>query len=85
MDQKEQILGLQNEFSTKAIESKYKVCIILNCEQLNKYAANSLLKFLEEPEENIITILLTNNIGQVLKTIVSRCQVITFQKKWNLI
>lgn len=78
---KEQILGLQNEFSTKAIESKYKVCIILNCEQLNKYAANSLLKFLEEPEENIITILLTNNIGQVLKTIVSRCQVITFQKE----
>lgn len=37
-------------------------------------AANSLLKFLEEPEEDIIAILSCKNTSVVLPTIISRCQ-----------
>lgn len=42
-------------------------------------AANSLLKFLEEPIGNIHFILLTEQLSKVLITIQSRCQIIRFQ------
>ena len=35
------------------------------------------MKFLEEPEENIVAILVTENKFQLLDTIISRCQLIT--------
>ena len=73
---KEQLLELQEEFSSSSIEGKYRVYVIKDCDRMNKYAANCLLKFLEEPTENIIAILVTNNFSNVMSTIVSRCQVI---------
>lgn len=73
---KDQIDQLQKEFSTKSVESTKKVYIIHDADKMNASAANSILKFLEEPEENIIAILLTDNIYQLLNTIVSRCQII---------
>ena len=75
---KEQLEELQSEFSKKSIEAKIKVYIINHAEKLNAAAANSILKFLEEPEENIVAILLTDNLYQLLNTIVSRCQIISF-------
>jgi len=73
---KEQIEELKKEFLTKALNSKYRIYVIYEAEKLNVSASNSMLKFLEEPEENIIAILTTNNINNVLSTIVSRCQLI---------
>lgn len=78
---KEQLLDLQKEFNTKPIENSKKIYIISNAEKLNDSAANSILKFLEEPEDNIIAILISDNKYQVLKTIVSRCQIITFNRE----
>jgi len=77
---KEQLDELQKDFSKKPVESDKKVYIIYEVEKLNKSSANSLLKFLEEPEEGIIAILITNNINLVMNTIVSRCQLINFKK-----
>lgn len=77
---KEQLLELQSDFSKISVEGDYRIYIIKDCDKMNKQASNSLLKFLEEPEEGIIAILLTNNINKVLKTIVSRCQLITLAK-----
>lgn len=77
---KEQLLELQSDFSRTSIEGDNRVYIIKDCEKMNKQAANSLLKFLEEPEEGIIAILFTNNINKVLGTIVSRCQLIKLSK-----
>lgn len=71
---KEQLLSLKSAFKTKTLENQYRIYIINGAERLNKSAANSILKFLEEPEEKIIAILLTPNRYQVLNTIVSRCQ-----------
>lgn len=73
---KEQLLELQNEFNLSSIEGSYRVYIIRDCEKMNKQASNSLLKFLEEPVDGVIAILLTNHLGNLLSTIVSRCQVI---------
>jgi DNA polymerase-3 subunit delta' len=41
-------------------------------------AANSLLKFLEEPNANTMAILMTEQVQQILNTILSRCQTLTF-------
>ena len=38
--------------------------------------ANSMLKFLEEPDNDIMAILMTNNFNGMLSTIISRCQII---------
>lgn len=77
---KEQMSELQEEFSKVSLESNKKVYIINECEKMNLQASNSILKFLEEPIDNIIAILVTNNINKVLTTIVSRCQVISLNK-----
>jgi DNA polymerase III delta prime subunit len=39
-----------------------------------------MLKFLEEPEPNIIAILLTDNRYHVIDTILSRCQILTLKE-----
>ena len=72
---KEQLLNLQIDFKTKSLDDHFRVYIINSADRLNKAAANSMLKFLEEPEENIIAILLAPHHYQVLKTIISRCQI----------
>ena len=66
-----------------SIESDKKIYIINQAEKLNVSAANTLLKFLEEPEKGIIAILLTDNIYQMIDTIVSRCQIVTLNKCFN--
>ena len=46
-------------------------------------SSNSLLKFLEEPEDNIVAILLVNNRFQLLNTILSRCQILSLNNIRN--
>ena len=84
---KEQLDELQKSFNTKSIQSNKKIYIIKNAEKLNVQASNSILKFLEEPEEGIIALLITNNMYQLLNTIISRCQIISLakSKKTNLL
>lgn len=73
---KDQIKNLQDEFSKKPIIGNQKIYIIEEAEKLNKASSNTILKFLEEPEEGIIAILITKNIYQLLETVKSRCQII---------
>lgn len=80
---KDQMIDLQKKFSTKAVFGKYKIYIIKNANMLNKSSANAILKFLEEPEDNVIAILLTSNVNGVLSTIVSRCQLISLFSECN--
>lgn len=71
---KEQILDLKKTFQTMPVFAKYNVYIILNAELLNSSSANTMLKFLEEPEDNIIGFFVTNNKENIIDTIKSRCQ-----------
>lgn len=73
---KEQILNIEEHFSAKPIYLKNNIYIINNADKLNKAAANTMLKFLEEPEDNILGFFITNNKEQMLDTIKSRCQII---------
>lgn len=77
---KEQLEELQREFMTKSLISDRKVYIINNAEKLNVSASNSLLKFLEEPPNGIVAIIVVDNINQLLNTITSRCQILSFRK-----
>ena len=78
---REQIDQIKDKFATKAIIGTNKVYIIKNAEKLNATASNALLKFLEEPEPNIVAILVTDNINQLLETIKSRCVIIPLVHK----
>ena len=78
---KEELLALKDSFLEKAVYGGYQIYIIQQAEKLNTSSANTILKFLEEPEENIIAILTTAHRYQVLETILSRCQILTFQDK----
>lgn len=80
---KEQLLELQNSVLTKPVEGNKIIYIIKNCEKLNASSANCILKFLEEPEDDIIAILLTDNINMVIPTIKSRCQILNFKNMKN--
>lgn len=78
---KEQIISLQSEMLKKNVLGLRKIYIIKNIDLLTKSAANTLLKFLEESPDNVVGILLTENLGNVIDTIKSRCQIILFQNK----
>jgi DNA polymerase-3 subunit delta' len=74
---KEEIENLQSSFSKSGVEAKgLKIYIINQLEKATASATNSLLKFLEEPYDDVVGILTTQNQSQVLDTIVSRSQVL---------
>lgn len=77
---KKQISDLQKEFSLKSVESLNKVYIIEEAEKLNDSSSATLLKFLEEPEANIIAILITPSKDLLLNTILSRCQILKMRQ-----
>jgi len=74
-----QIQALQEEFAKTGVESNRKLYIISHSDKMTANAANSLLKFLEEPTRGTMAILLTEQIHQILGTILSRCQILSFQ------
>ncbi len=62
--------------SIRAYEGKYKVMIIWMIEKLYHAAAPKLLKILEEPPEKTLFLLITEDANSILKTILSRTQLI---------
>ncbi len=75
----EEINKLFSYMETKSLrENGRRVYIIYGFERLSTLISNKILKFLEEPQDNIYAILLTENFEKILSTIVSRCQVMNF-------
>lgn len=58
----------------KPNEGKRTVIIMTGIETMRKEAANAFLKLLEEPSEDLVFLLTTNNTESLLPTIISRCQ-----------
>ena len=56
----------------------YKIVIFCPADQMNTYAANSLLKTLEEPVFNRLLLLISANPSRLPATIRSRCQNLQF-------
>jgi len=72
------IRELKNEAKYAAFEAANRVFIIYGAEYFSREAANSFLKLLEEPPENLFIILITDELHRLLDTIRSRCQPVYF-------
>ncbi|MFV0381590.1 MAG: DNA polymerase III subunit delta [Breznakia sp.] len=79
---KENILSLKKEF-VKTNQEGYgkKIYIIDHAENATSSAMNSILTFLEEPQNETIAIFIVDQIELVLDTIKSRCQILHFHKQ----
>lgn len=74
----DQIRELQRDFSYRNSAAKRKVYMIEKADKMTLQAANSLLKFLEEPLSSVVAILITDNGQAVIPTIRSRTQWVPF-------
>ena len=68
--------GINRTLAYKAYEAEYKVMIIWMVEKMNAVSANKLLKNLEEPPAKTLFILISENLEQIIATILSRAQLI---------
>ena len=75
----DQIRELQHELSLSPLEGRYRVALLCNFERATSSAANALLKTLEEPGSSVVLILTASDVGSLLPTIVSRCQILTLR------
>ena len=57
-------------------EGGYRVVIVDAADDMNRNAANALLKSLEEPPPRTLFLLVVHSIGRMLPTIRSRCQLL---------
>ena len=77
---KDDVLNVEERFEKTAFETKGIMIYIINLvENMTIEAVNSMLKFIEEPEAEVYAFLTTNNINNVLPTIVSRCQTLNLK------
>jgi DNA polymerase III subunit delta' len=59
-------------------EAARRVFVLERADTMNDEVANRLLKTLEEPADFVHLVLLTDALGQMLETVVSRCQLVRF-------
>lgn len=77
---KEKIEDMYQRFKETSLERyNKKVFIINNINNASLKVLNMILKFIEEPKDNIYGILISDNLGSLLDTIKSRCQIIPFK------
>ena len=65
--------------SQTASETCWRIVIVDSADDLNRNAANALLKMLEEPPKNTIMLLVSHSPGRLLPTIRSRCRSVTLR------
>lgn len=75
----DQIRAMQQRLNTRPTLGPRRVIIIDSADDLEKNAANALLKSLEEPPAGTFFLLVTHRPGQLLPTIRSRCRVLHFR------
>lgn len=70
----DQVRGLQRLFATTSTFSPWRVVVIDSIDDLERNAANALLKNLEEPPPNSLFLLVSHAPERLLPTIRSRCR-----------
>jgi DNA polymerase-3 subunit delta' len=73
-----QVRELGDFMGMTAALSPWRVAVIDSMDELNKEAANALLKILEEPPANTLFLLVSHAPGRLLPTIRSRCRRLDF-------
>lgn len=75
----EAIRRLQQGVALKPYESRFRVAMIQDIDQLTPDAAHAFLKTLEEPPQGVFFFLTTQYRERVFSTIQSRCQVVSLK------
>ena len=70
----EQVRELSAELALTAHQGGYKVGILSPADSMNRFAANALLKTLEEPPKATLLVLVVSQPSRLPATILSRCQ-----------
>ena len=70
----EQVRELGAELALTSHAGGYKVAILSPADALNRFAANALLKTLEEPQPRTLLVLVVTQPSRLPATILSRCQ-----------
>ena len=73
------VRDIRNFISLTPAENGYRVVMIDGAEDMNKNAANALLKMLEEPPPRTIFLLISHASGRLLPTIRSRCRTLALR------
>ncbi|MDR3328649.1 MAG: DNA polymerase III subunit delta [Prevotellaceae bacterium] len=68
--------AILRKLTLKAFEGRYKILLMWLPERMNATAANKLLKLIEEPPAQTLFLLVAENTGLLLKTILSRTQLV---------
>ncbi|MBA3704412.1 MAG: DNA polymerase III subunit delta' [Bacteroidetes bacterium] len=85
-ENKQAVIGVEEsgeilrKLSLTTYEAEYKIMIIWQAEKMNQQSANKLLKILEEPPDKTLFLLVCESEEQLLRTIVSRTQLIKINK-----
>jgi len=74
------VRNLCNQLNQTSQYGVYRVAVLEQAEHLTTSAANSLLKTLEEPGQNVLILLVTARPQRLPVTIRSRCQVLRFSE-----
>ena len=74
----DRIRELKKQFMLKVSGGGFRTILISHADRMTVAASNSLLKLLEEPPPKTVIILTTSFPGNLLGTIISRCQSIRF-------
>jgi DNA polymerase III subunit delta' len=73
-----QIRSLEEQINFPPYMGGVRVCLIDKASNLKIEGANAFLKTLEEPPAGNVFVLLVNDLGEILSTLVSRCLAIAF-------
>ncbi len=76
---KDECVSIVQRLSYKALEGRFKIMILWLPEYLGK-EGNRLLKLIEEPRPNTVFLLISEEEGKILNTILSRCQLVNIPR-----
>lgn len=62
-------------------EGKYRIFLLTDIENMEAPAINAMLKTIEEPTDDTIVLLQTENYDKILPTITSRCHVLRYDEQ----
>lgn len=75
----DQIRSMSSMFVTTAGMGGWRIAVIDAAEDMNRNAANAILKLLEEPPARCLFFLISHAPGKLLPTIRSRCRTLAFK------
>jgi DNA polymerase-3 subunit delta' len=76
----DEIRALRRDLHMTPFEAARRVYLVLDADELNRDAADALLKDLEEPPSYAVIVLVADELGPIPVTIRSRCQPVAFRR-----